>query len=399
MMPNWDAIIDSVYKAPGLTYLNAGSISITPKVTYEKAVRLRERLHANPVDYVWRTSGQPLWEARCRLAQFVGTSPQRLLFVQNVSQAINFVASSITLAAPGEILMSDHEYGAMRWAWERAAQRLRLPIRIAKLPVLSEDPAALVESITQAFTPQTRLLFLSHVLYTMGLILPLKEICAAARKQGILTVIDGAHAPGMIPLHLDELGADFYATNLHKWFMAPNGSGFLYVAPGLEDRIQPWQVSWGWKYDRAKMHERDPYGGSYWQRSYEFEGTRDITPWLTVDTTADFHDAIGKENVRQRHHELSDLVRGKLHGLEGLQLSTPKNPLLRGGLTAFKMPPAVNGHLARKHLWEKEQIEINLVDHLDGPYLRTSTHIYNSPADIEKLARCIPEAFVAGRKK
>jgi selenocysteine lyase/cysteine desulfurase len=147
------------------------------------------------------------------------------------------------------------------------------------------------------------------------------------------------------------------------------------------------------------MHQRDQFGGSYWQRSYEFEGTRDPTPWLTVDTTADFHVGIGKETIRNRHHELSDLVRKKLDGLEGLQLVTPKHLPLRGGLTAFRMPADVNGHLARKHLWEKDQIEINLVDHPDGPYFRLSTHLYNSPQDVEKLARCIPAAFAFGRTK
>jgi isopenicillin-N epimerase len=398
-MPDWDPIINSVYKAPGLTYLNAGSISITPKVVFEKCNKLRERMHANPVDYIWRWASEPLWQGRCRLAQFVGTSPERLIFAQNVSQAINFISSSIALPSSGEILMTNHEYLAMRWAWERAAQRLKLPIRNVNLPVQSEDPAEIAQAVIGAFTPQTRLLFISHILYTMGLILPLKEICTAARQRGILTVVDGAHAPGMIPLELDSLNADFYTTNLHKWFMAPCGSGFIYVAPGLEDRIQPWQVSWGWKYDRTKMHQRDQFGGSYWQRSYEFEGTRDPTPWLTVDTTADFHDAIGKETIRNRHHELSDLVRKQLDGLEGLKLVTPKHLPLRGGLTAFRMPADVNGHLARKHLWEKEQIEINLVDHPDGPYFRLSTHLYNSPQDVEKIARCIPAAFAFGREK
>jgi isopenicillin-N epimerase len=397
-MPDWNQIAASVFKDPQVTYLNAGSISITPTVVFEQATELRRRLHANPVDYIWRWSSEPLWQARCRLARFVGTSPQRLIFTQNVSQAINFIAQSITLPSPGEILTTNHEYGAMRWAWERSAQRLQLPLRMLTLPVETEDPGRIVEVVAGAFTARTRLLFISHILYTTGLILPIKEICRAARKRGILTVIDGAHGPGMLPLQLDELGADFYTTNLHKWFLAPGGSGFLYVAPGLEDRIEPWQVSWGWKFDPKKAHERDPYGGSYWQRSYEFEGTRDITPWLTVGTTADFHDAIGKDTIRRRHHELSTLVRGHLDGLEGLKLVTPDHPELRGGLTAFRMPSHINGHLARKHLWEKDRIEINMVDHPDGPFFRVSTHLYNLPEELSKLAGSIPAAFAAGKR-
>jgi len=367
-------------------------------VVYEQAVQLREIMHGNPVDYVWRTSAAPLWKARCRLAQFVGTTPERLILAQNVSQAINFVASSIKLPENSEILTTDHEYLAMRWAWDRAAQRLNIPLSIMKLAIHSRDPDELTQADINAFSPKTSLLFLSHILYTTGLILPIRSICQEARRRGILTVIDGAHGPGMIPLRLDEMAADFYATNLHKWFMAPNGSGFLYVAPGRESLIAPWQVSWGWKYDRDKAHEQGEYGCTYWQRSFEFEGTRDITPWLTLGTGVDFLENLGAEVIRNRHHELSTLVRKLFDGLEGLTLITPNHDELRGGLTAFRMPANVDGHKARKYLWENYKIEINMVEHPDGPFFRLSTHIYNMPEEIQKLASLVPEAFAHARR-
>ncbi|MFO0813724.1 MAG: aminotransferase class V-fold PLP-dependent enzyme [Gemmatales bacterium] len=397
-MPDWTAIRDSVMKHPEVTYLNAGSISITPKVVYEQAKQLREVMHGNPVDYVWRTSGKPLWTARCRLAQYVDCTPERLILTQNVSQAINFIASSLQLPAGSEILTTDHEYLAMRWAWDRAAQRMQTPIRTMQLPIAASEPEEVVAAVTRAFTTQTRLLFISHILYTTGMVLPIAEICRAARERGILTVVDGAHGPGMIPLHMEAIGADFYATNLHKWFMAPNGAGYLYVRPGLEDRIQPWQVSWGYKYDQSKAHLQGDYGCTYWQRSYEFEGTRDITPWLTLGTGCDFLDSIGQQVIQARHTELSNLARAQFDGLEGLQLVTPNHPALRGGLTAFRMPRHIDGDRARQHLWEKHRIEINMVPHLDGPYFRVSTHIYNSEAEIKKLASLIPEAFALAHK-
>ena len=397
-MPDWSAVRAAVYKHPEVTYLNAGSISITPRVVYEQTIALREKMHGNPVDYVWRTSAEPLWKARCRLAQFVGTTPERLILAQNVSQAINFITSSISLPADSEILTTDHEYLAMRWSWDRAAERLKLPIRIMQLPIAVKEPGEVSEAVIRAMGPKTKLLFLSHILYTTGMILPLRAICQAARERGILTVIDGAHGPGMIPLELDALGADFYTTNLHKWFMSPNGAGFLYVAPGLEDRIAPWQVSWGWKYDKSKAHQQGDYGCTHWQRSFEFEGTRDITPWLTLGTGADFLDNIGKEQIRARHFELSSMVREQFGGLEGLEVVTPNHPDLRGGLTALRMPKDVDGHAARKHLWEKHKIEINMVEHPDGPYFRVSTHVYNSPEEISRLANLVPEAFALAKR-
>jgi isopenicillin-N epimerase len=395
-MPNWNAISQAVYKNPAVTYLNAGSISITPKVVYNEACRLREVMHGNPVDYVWRTSGEPLWKSRCRLAQYVGTSPERLILTQNVSQAINFITSSLKLS--GEVLTTDHEYLAMRWAWERATTRQNVPLRTVQLPLSPQSSEELADAIIRSFTSRTQVLFISHILYTTGMVLPLKSICEAAKQAGIITIIDGAHGPGMIPLKLDDLGADFYATNLHKWFMSPNGAGFLYVKPGREELIQPWQVSWGYKYDASKSHTRSEYGCTYWQRSFEFEGTRDITPWLTIGTGADFLEGIGQGTIRQRHHDLSDLARQEFTGLEGLELVTPNHLELRGGLTAFRMPKEIDGDRCRKHLWEQHRIEINMVPHPDGPYFRLSTHIYNREHEIEKLASLVPEAFSVARK-
>src|SRR5262249_38214984 len=160
-----------------------------------------------PMDFLLRQMPALLWEARERLAQFVGGDPQRLVFTVNVTTAVNIVASALTLAAPGEILITDHEYGAMHWCWGRAAQRLGLSLRSFALPILAEDPQEIVAAAVESITPRTRLLFFSHILSPTGLVLPAKEICAEARRRGVLTTVDGAHAPGMIQLNLEDIGA------------------------------------------------------------------------------------------------------------------------------------------------------------------------------------------------
>src|SRR6185436_7435967 len=146
-----------------------------------------------------------------------------------VSAAINLVASGLPLESPGEVLMTDHEYGSMVWCWERAAARRGLSIRTFPLPTMASDPGLIVEAAVAAMTPRTRLFFFSHVLSPTGLVLPAKELCAEARRRGIITVVDGAHAPAMIPLDLDDIGADFYGANCHKWLLAPTGAGFLHL--------------------------------------------------------------------------------------------------------------------------------------------------------------------------
>src|SRR6516165_7182462 len=199
-----------------------------------------------------------------------------LVFSANVTAAINLVACSMSVVAPGEILLTDHEYGAMHWCWERAAQRLGLKLRTFALPIMPNDPAEIVTAFADAITAETRLLFFSHVLSPTGLVLPAREICALARSRGIVTVVDGAHAPAMIPLGVEAIGADYYGANCHKWLLAPIGSGFLYLGAGNEDRLAPLQVSWGWRRDFAKLNDRNELGSTHRIAFLEHEGTRDI---------------------------------------------------------------------------------------------------------------------------
>ena len=171
----------------------------------------------------------------------------------------------------------------MVYAWERADQRAGAAVRTIDLPIGPQfTRQGLLDRFDAALDRRAQLLFLSHITTATGLILPLREICAMARARGVLTMIDGAHAPGMIPLDIRSLGCDFYAGNGHKWLLAQAGSGFLYIRPGLEDRVEPLIVSWGWKYDRAAAHHRDKDGSTHYIRSHEFQGVRDPAPWLAM---------------------------------------------------------------------------------------------------------------------
>ena len=190
----WSAARARMILDPTVTMLNTGSFGPLPQPVFDRATELRRRLAAGPTDFFVRQAPPLLWEARERTAAFLGCRPERLIFTTNVSAAINLVASGLTLAAPGEILMTDHEYGAMIWCWERVGQRQGLSIRTFPLPTMATDPGAII-SAGEAITPRTRLLFFSHVLSPTGLVLPAKELCAEARERGVITVVDGAR-PG-----------------------------------------------------------------------------------------------------------------------------------------------------------------------------------------------------------
>jgi isopenicillin-N epimerase len=259
---------------------------------------------------------------------------------------------------------------------------------------MARSPSEIVEAAAAVFTPRTRLLFFSHVLSPTGLVLPARELCALARKHGILTVVDGAHAPAMLPLEVDDVGADFYTGNCHKWLLAPTGSGFLAIGNGNEDRLQPLHVSWGYHHERAKLDEPDEFGSTPRTRFLEFEGTRDPAPWLAVPEAIKFQDEIGWKQIRQRIEELSAYVRQMVGAIPGLSLATPAEPDLHGALTAFQLPFAGPAKAAalRKEIW-KHRIEIPVVERPDRLLVRVSTHFYNTQDEIDALAAVLPEAL------
>jgi isopenicillin-N epimerase len=375
---------------PSAVNLNTGSFGPSPRVVFQRVTELRQRLAEEPMDFLLRGAPPLLWQARERLASFVGGDPHRLIFTVNVTSAVNLIASSLPLSAPGEILLTDHEYGAMHWCWERAAQRQGLTLRTFPLPILPSSPAEIVEAACAAMTERTRLFFFSHVLSPTGMILPARELCAEARRRGIITVVDGAHAPAFLPLNVEEINADYYGANCHKWLLAPIGTGFLHAAAGALERLQPLQVSWGWRADRARFTERDEFGSTPRLRLFEFEGTRDPCAWLAIPSAIDFQTELGWRRIAERIAELTRHVRRRLTGLAGLTPHTPEGADLCGAMVAFQLPSGVDAPTLRRRLWEEYRIEVPIVERPDRLLIRASTHFYNSAAEVDRLAEALP---------
>ena len=391
--PDWTAARAQMHLDPNVIMLNTGSYGPLPKPVFDRVTELRLQLAAGPTDFFVRRLPPLLWDARVRLAEFLGTKPERLVFTSNVSAAVNLVASGLTLNSPGEILLTDHEYGAMHWCMERMAQRQGLTIRTFPLPTMTDDPAAIVEAAAKAISPRTRLFFFSHVLSPTGLVLPAKELCAVARRRGVLTLVDGAHAPAMIPLNIADVGADFYTGNCHKWMLAPSGTGFLVIGPGLVDRLQPLHVSWGYHADRNDLGPDDPdiYGSTQRTRFLEFEGTRDVCPWLAVPTAIDFQAELGYDRVRERMAELSKYARRVIP----LPEATPAGPGLHGALTAFELPPRLDPVRLRKALWD-HRVEIPIIERPGRLLIRVSHHFYTTEAEIGRLVEVLSDVVKFG---
>lgn len=376
---------------PAVAYLNTGSFAPLPRCVFDRITALRRQLAEEPMDFMLRRVPGLLWRARECAADFVGAQPRRLMFTTSVTEGINLVASSLSLPPQGDILLTDHEYVTMNWCWQRAAERLGLTIRTFALPTMASDPGEIIAAAVKAMTPQTRLFFFSHILSTTGLILPARELCLEARRRGIPTVIDGAHAPAFINLNLADIPCDFYAGSGHKWLLGPTGTGFLHFDSGYEDHLQPMQVSWGYYSPTGSgpMDEPDQFGSTPRLRRFECEGTRDICPWLVLPDAIAVQAMLGHERIRARGRELAGCVRQRLASLRGLAQATPAQPEMSGLIVAFRLPDGVNAAALRCGLWERFRVEASVIERPDQLILRVSTHFYNTEAEVERLAEAL----------
>jgi len=367
-------------------YLNAGSYSPTPRPVQTAAHFWRTRLASSPMRTLIDAMPKQLQTARQALADYVGGDSKNLLLLPNATHAVNVAVKSLKLPAGSVLLMPDHEYGAMRFAWEREATEQGYAIEIAPLPAQIIDVDQLVESITQHFHARTKVLFFSHVTSPTGLVLPAAELCRAAAQRGIITVIDGAHAPGMIPLSMRTIDADFYAGNCHKWMMAPIGAGFLHVADRFQQVVSPLVTSWGWEFPAEAIGDDSGWGGSKWSQRVEFQGTADRSPHLVIPEAIDFRHQIGESAVHQRTTFLARYARTAL-GSAGLIPFLPQE--LTGAMTAFEFPP-VDPVRAREWMWQTHRISIPFTRAAGKSFLRISTAWFNTRLEIDRLAEIVP---------
>lgn len=264
---------------PDVTYLNHGSFGPSPRSVRAAQQAWIDRLERNPMDFFMRQFDRLLDEARGRLATFVGTKSAHLMFVDNATFGMNFVARTVPLAAGDEVLMTDHEYGAVVRIWRQRCQATGASLVIGRLPCPLDSADQVVEALFAGANARTKLLVVSHVTSKTAVILPLSRICSRARELGIPVCVDGPHAPAMVPVEIDRLGCDFYAASCHKWLSAPFGSGFLYVHPRWQQTAQPAIVSWG-----RTLSGRS----SGWMDDFIWSGTRDPSAFLTVPAAIEF---------------------------------------------------------------------------------------------------------------
>lgn len=369
---------------PKIIFLNHGSFGATPKYVFETYQKWQYEMERQPVEFLGRRASDLLFASRQKLAAYLGTAPDNLVYVTNATTAINTVARSLNLEPGDEVLTSNHEYGAMDRTWRFLAQRHGFSYITHHLSLPFTSDADWVDEFWQSVTPRTKVIYLSHITSPTALIFPIQRICQLARNSGILTVIDGAHTPGQLDLNLDDLGADFYTGNLHKWLCAPKGAAFLYARPDKQYLIQPLVVSWG--------YESENPGTSRFIDYMEWQGTRDISSFLAVPAAIEYQQQHNWELIRKSCHQMAVKTSSKMAELTGLQ------PLFIDDhwfaqMASSPLPSEIDIALLKSYLYDNYRIEIPVMKWGNLNLIRYSFQAYNSTEDIDILLTALTNAL------
>ncbi len=365
---------------PGIVFLNHGAFGACPSPVFAAYQRWQLELERQPVEFLGRRFRNLLQQARQALAEFVGSPTDDLVYVPNATTGLNIVARSVELGAGDEVLGTDHEYGAIDRTWQFVCARRGARYLRARVPSPVQSKEQIADAIWAHVGPRTRVLSISHIAMPTALVFPLELLVARAREAGILTVIDGAHAPGQIPVNLTALGADFYAGNCHKWMCAPKGAAFLYARPEVQALLRPLIVSWG--------SESEQPAASPFINDHEWQGTRDIAASLAVPNAIQFLREHHWSTVQADCHRLAQRARHAIEKLSQLPALYPDDPALYAQMVSIPVPIA-SAFAAQTRLYDEFGIEVPLVLWNGQVLLRVSVQAYNSPTDIEKLISAV----------
>lgn len=371
---------------PKVVFLNHGSFGATPRPVFEKYQWWQRELERQPVEFLGVRFNDLMREARTALAAYVHAGADDLFYVPNATTGLNIVARSLQLNPGDEILTTDHEYGALDRTWRFLCRRSGAVYHAQAVPVPVTSAEAVVEQVWAGVTPRTRVLFLSHITSPTALILPVQELCRRARASGILSIVDGAHTVGQLPLDLEAIGADFYASNAHKWLCAPKGAAFVHVRREVQDRVEPLVVSWG--------YEATTPGPSRLIDEQEWTGTRDPAAYLTVPEAIRFVERHHWDEVRARCHALAGQARERMTSLCGLPPLSPDSAQWYMQMVTVPLPPCDPPEL-KARLLNEFSIEVPVVVWQDRPYLRVSIQAYNSQQDVDRLLQALAHIFEA----
>jgi isopenicillin-N epimerase len=374
---------------PTVIFLNHGSFGACPKVVLAAQQRWRSQLENEPLRFFGREWEPLLDDARRKLATFVGADVQDLVFVPNATTGVNSVLRSLEFSPDDEILTTNHEYNACRNALDFIASRTGARVVVAKIPFPIDSPQQVIEAVIAKVSVKTKLALLDHITSQTGLIFPIQQLVKELQWRGIDTLIDGAHAPGMISLNLREIGATYYTGNCHKWLCAPKGSAFLYVQREQQLKIRPLTISHGANSPRVDK--------TRWQLEFDWTGTNDPTAFLCVPEAIAFMGSLlpgGWTELMGRNHQL--VLKARQMVCEALGVLPPCPQEMIGAMAVVPMPTIWESRdfmSVHDELFDQFGIQVQVIPWPETPRLlmRISTQIYNTLQQYEYLAMALME--------
>ena len=362
-----------------VAFFNHGSFGACPKPVFENYQYWQRRLERQPVDFIQRQRPELTLSARQKMGGYVVADGANVVFVPNATYGINIAARSLKLQPGDEVLATDHEYGAVNNTWRYICNQAGATYVNQPIPLPVDDPTAFVDTLWEGVTPRTRVIAVSHITSPTALILPVEQICARANAEGLLTVIDGAHALGQIDLDMTAMAPTFYTGNAHKWLCAPKGAAFLYMDAEQESDLEPLVVSHGYSGETRGTKLTD---------YYSWTGTMDPSAYLAVPAAIQFQHDNEWQTVRAACHRRAIDLRNLIQGLTGLPPICPDDA--NGGYRWFeqmftaRMPSGSVDEL-RERLWPEFKIEVPVGLLHDEPAMRVSVQAYTTQADIDRL--------------
>ncbi|MBD2597840.1 penicillin epimerase [Nostoc sp. MBR 210] len=372
---------------PSVVFLNHGSYGACPKVVLAMQQSLRSQLEQDPVNFFGRKWEPLLDNARSQLAAFIHADVQDLVFVPNATTGVNSVLRSLHFAPDDEILTTNHEYNACRNALNFITSRTGARVVVAQIPFPVESPQQIITAVLEQISPKTRLALLDHITSQTGLIFPIAQLVKELQARSVETLIDGAHAPGMISLNMQEIGATYYTGNCHKWLSAPKGAAFLYVRRDKQAEIHPLTISHGANSPRIDK--------SRFQLEFDWTGTDDPTAYMCVPEAIALMGSLlpgGWIELMQRNHQLVIQARQLL--CTTLQVQPPCPEEMIGSMAVVPMPVSLAN---QSYIWLHDQlfdqfgIQVQVVPWTESPgmLIRISAQIYNTLEQYEYLATAL----------